>query len=60
MNTGHKFQVDGMDPLLGMLLATAAFAFFIFLVQRSVKFIALLGVAVTVVFALAVLGVVEL
>lgn len=44
-----------MDTLLGVLLAAAVFAVFIFLVDRSAKYITLIGVAVIAIAVVAIL-----
>ena len=49
-----------MDDLLTLLLVLLVFAAFIFLVQRSVKTLAILGVALGAVYLLSYLGIVRL
>ena len=45
-----------MDTLLAILLAAVGFALFIFLVSRSVKFVAFAAVAIIAVAAVVVFG----
>ncbi|MDH3365294.1 MAG: hypothetical protein OEM29_04755 [Thermoplasmata archaeon] len=49
-----------MDALLGVLLVAAGFALFIFLVDRSAKYIVLVGAAIVFAAALVMLGVMTL
>jgi len=49
---------DRMDALLGLLLVLVIFAILIFVVERSVKGIALVSVCIAAVMFLAVLGVI--
>lgn len=44
-----------MDALLGVLLGAVGFALFVFLVDRSVKYITLVGAAVVAVVIAAIL-----
>lgn len=46
-----------MDRFLGLVLALLAFAFFVFLVGRAVKFVILLGCALIAFFVLSALGI---
>lgn len=46
-----------MDLFLGLVLALLVFAFFLFLIERAVKFVVLLGCALMAYFALIALGV---
>jgi hypothetical protein len=55
----HPVPVVGMDELLTLLLVLLVFAGFIFLVQRSVKTLAILGVALGAVYLLSYLGIVS-
>ena len=56
MNTELNLQVGRMDALLALLLASVAFALFIFIVNRSVKYVALAAVVVIVLAVAVVLG----
>jgi hypothetical protein len=49
-----------MDTLLAVLLAAIGFALFVFLVSRSVKFIAFAAVAILAVAAVVIFGGVSL
>jgi len=49
---------DRMDALLGLLLVLVVFAILIFVVERSVKGIALVTVCIAAVMVLAIMGVV--
>ncbi len=49
-----------MDTLLAVLLAAVGFALFVFLVSRSVKFIAFATVAILAVTAVVIFGGVRL
>lgn len=60
MNTALNVRVDGMDTLLAVLLAAVGFALFVFLVSRSVKFIAFATVAILAVAAIVIFGGVRL
>lgn len=60
MNTALNVRVDGMDTLLAVLLAAVGFALFVFLVSRSVKFIAFATVAILAVTAIVIFGGVKL
>ena len=46
-----------MDQFLGFVLALLAFAFFVFLIGRAVKYVILLGCALIAYFVLLALGV---
>jgi len=46
-----------MDQFLGFVLALLAFALFVFLIGRAVKYVILLGFALIVYFALIALGI---
>jgi len=46
-----------MDQFLAFVLALLVFAFFILLIERSFKYVILLGFAIIAYFALLVLGV---
>jgi len=46
-----------MDQFLTFVLALLVFAFFVFLIERSFKYVILLGFAIVAYFALLVLGV---
>jgi hypothetical protein len=46
-----------MDALLGILLMVVGFALFIFLVDRSAKYITIVGLAILFVAALVIIGV---
>jgi len=46
-----------MDQFLGFVLALLAFAVFIFLISRAVKFVVLLGCALAAYLALVAIGV---
>ena len=60
MNTALHVRVGWMDTLLAILLAAVGFALFIFLVNRSVKFIAFAAVAILTVTAIVIFGGVRL
>lgn len=60
MNTALNVRVDGMDTLLAVLLAAVGFALFVFLVSRSVKFIAFATVAILAVAVIVIFGGVRL
>ncbi|MCJ2512032.1 MAG: hypothetical protein LN409_01595 [Candidatus Thermoplasmatota archaeon] len=60
MNTALNVRVDWMDTLLAVLLAAVGFALFVFLVSRSVKFIAFATVAILAVTAVVIFGGVRL
>jgi hypothetical protein len=47
-----------MDPLLGLILALLAFAFFVFLIGRAFRYVIVLGCALIGYFALTALGVI--
>lgn len=49
-----------MDDLLTLLLVLLVFAAFIFLVQRSVRTLAFLGIALVAVYLLSYLGIVNI
>ena len=46
-----------MDQFLGFVLALLAFAFYVFLIGRAVKYVMLLGCVIISYFALLALGV---
>ena len=56
MNTELNLQVDRMDALLALLLASVGFGLFIFIVNRSVKYIALAAVAIIVLAVVVLFG----
>lgn len=56
MNTELNLQVGRMDALLALLLASVAFGLFIFVVNRSVKYVALAAVVVIVLAVAVVFG----
>ena len=56
MNTGLSVRVDWMHALLLLLLAATGFALFIFFVSRSVRFIALVAVAILAAMVIAIFG----
>jgi membrane protein YdbS with pleckstrin-like domain len=60
LNTAFNVRVDWMDTLLAVLLAAVGFALFVFLVSRSVKFIAFAAVAILAVAAVVIFGGVSL
>lgn len=47
-----------MDQFLGFVLALLAFALFIFMIGKAVKYVILLGIALIVYFALLALGII--
>jgi hypothetical protein len=51
---------DGMDALLGVLLVAVGFALFIFLVDKSAKYITIIGLAILFIASLALIGMVVL
>ena len=56
MNTGLNLQVDRMDALLALLLASVGFGLFILVVNRSVKYVALAAVAVIILAVIVFFG----
>ena len=56
MNTELNLQVNRMDALLALLLASVGFGLFIFIVNRSVKYIALAAVAIIVLAVVVLFG----
>ncbi len=46
-----------MDQLLGLILALLGFAFTIFMIGRTVKYIVILGLALVALFILTSLGI---
>jgi len=46
-----------MDQFLALVLALLVFAFFVFLIERSFRYVTLLGLAIIAYFALLVLGI---
>ncbi len=46
-----------MDGLLGLIVALLAFAFTIFMIGRTVKYIFILGLALVALFVLTALGI---
>ncbi|UCE81114.1 MAG: hypothetical protein JSV94_01410 [Methanobacteriota archaeon] len=44
-----------MDKILGVLIAAVGFAVFIFMVDRSVKYLTLVGVSIIAIAALVIL-----
>ena len=57
MNSHAGLREGGMDQFLGFVLALLAFAVFIFLISRAVKFVVLLGCALAAYLALVAIGV---
>ncbi len=49
-----------MDALLGVLLVAVGFALFIFLVDKSAKYITMIGLAILLIASLALIGMVVL
>lgn len=60
MNKTLNVRVGGTGMLLAVLLAAVGFALFVFLVSRSVKFIAFAAVAILAVAAVVIFGGVRL
>jgi hypothetical protein len=56
MNTVLIVRVDWMDALLALLLVSVGFGLFIFVVNRSVKYVALAALSIVVIAVAMVLG----